>query len=59
MKRICAAALTCAVLGFALAPLLAPVFSQAFADEPDFKTTEGIKKFWDRHVNESGGGGGN
>jgi hypothetical protein len=54
MKRILLAVITCAVMSFAVAPV--------FADEPDFKTSDGIKKFWDKHTGERGGdsgGGGN
>jgi hypothetical protein len=48
MKRFILAATTALLVGFALAP--------AFADEPDFKSTEGIKKFWDKLATERGGG---
>ena len=37
-----------AVATFAIAP--------AFADDPDLKTSEGIKKFWESRSAESGGG---
>ena len=40
-----------AVATFAIAP--------AFADDPDLKTSEGIKKFWEARPVENGNGGGN
>lgn len=50
MKRFVVAAFACILLGFVLAP--------AFADEPNLKTADGIKKFWDQRDKERGGGEG-
>jgi hypothetical protein len=48
MKRFILTAAALLFVGLSLAP--------AFADEPDLKTTEGIKKFWEKLANERGGG---
>jgi hypothetical protein len=50
MRRFILTTCTCLFVGLAIAP--------AFADEPDFKTTDGIKKFWDKLAAERGGGDG-
>ena len=49
MTRSIIAAITICFFSLAIAP--------AFADEPDFKSSEGIKKFWAQQDLNRGGGG--
>ena len=51
MKRSLIAALAACFLTVVMAP--------AFADDVDFKTPEGIKKFWKQQDDQRGGGEGN
>jgi hypothetical protein len=50
MKRFILAAFAITVLGTFIAP--------AFADEPNLKTADGVKKFWEQREKERGGGEG-
>ena len=48
MKRAILAAVALAVVSLAAAP--------AFADEPNLKSSQGIKKFWEQHHQDGTGG---
>ena len=50
MKRSLIAAIAACFLTVVMAP--------AFADDVDFKTPEGIKKFWQQQEDQRGGGEG-
>lgn len=50
MRRIIVAACALILVGIVVAP--------AFADNVDFKTADGIKKFWEQRDKDRGGGEG-
>ena len=51
MRRLISALIATAFLSLTI--------GTALADDVNLKTNEGIKKFWDSKVHESGDGGGN